>query len=43
MTAYNREELLIAAMARLLTGTRHIAVGVSSPIPASAALLTRHL
>ncbi|MEQ8247727.1 MAG: CoA-transferase [Alphaproteobacteria bacterium] len=43
MTAYNSHELLIAAMARMLTGTRHIAVGVSSPIPASAALLTRHL
>lgn len=43
MSAFKREELLIAAMARLLRGTRHIAVGVSSPIPASAALLTRRL
>lgn len=43
MTAIKKEELLIAAMARLLRGTRHIAVGVSSPIPASAALLTRRL
>ncbi len=43
MTAFKKEELLIAAMARLLRGTRHIAVGVSSPIPASAALLTRRL
>jgi len=42
MTSFNRPELLIATMARLLNGTRHIAVGVSSPIPASAALLTRH-
>ena len=43
MTAFKPEELLIAAMVRLLGGTRHIAVGVSSPIPASAALLTRRL
>lgn len=43
MTAFKKEELLIAVMARLLRGTRHIAVGVSSPIPASAALLTRRL
>ncbi|MEK9946067.1 MAG: CoA-transferase [Alphaproteobacteria bacterium] len=43
MTAIKKEELLITAMARLLEGTRHIAVGVSSPIPASAALLTRRL
>lgn len=43
MTAFKPEELLIAAMVRLLGGTRHIAVGISSPIPASAALLTRRL
>jgi glutaconate CoA-transferase subunit B len=43
VTAFKREELLIAAMVRLLRGTRHIAVGVSSPIPASAALVTRRL
>jgi len=35
------EELLIAAIARLLQGCRTIAVGVSSPIPGSAALLAR--
>lgn len=39
MTArYRSEELLIAVIARLLQGCRHIAVGVSSPIPGSAAL-----
>jgi glutaconate CoA-transferase subunit B len=37
------EELLIAVIARLLEGCRHIAVGVSSPIPGSAALLRRAL
>lgn len=38
---YRKEELLIAAVARLLEGLRHIAVGVSSPIPGSASLLVR--
>ncbi len=37
------EELLIATIAELLRGSRSIAVGVSSPIPGSAALLTRAL
>ena len=37
------EELLIAAIAGLLEGCGHIAVGVSSPIPGSAALLRRLL
>ncbi len=37
------EELLIAVIAGLLEGCRHIAVGVSSPIPGSAALLRRQL
>jgi glutaconate CoA-transferase, subunit B len=32
---------LIAALARLIEGARHIAVGASSPIPGSAALLVR--
>jgi glutaconate CoA-transferase subunit B len=42
MTApYRREELMIAAIARELVGCRHIAVGVLSPIPGSAALLER--
>lgn len=37
------EELLIAVLARLLEGCRTIAVGVSSPIPGSAALLAREM
>lgn len=36
-------ELLIAVIARLLAGCRHVAVGASSPIPGSAALLVREL
>lgn len=43
MSGYKTEELLIAVIARLLAGCRHIAVGVSSPIPGSAALLCRAL
>ena len=38
-----REELLIGVLARLLDGMGHIAVGASSPIHGSAALLTRAL
>ena len=34
-------ELLIATIARLLAGVRHVAVGASSPIPGAAALLAR--
>ncbi len=41
MSEYRREELLISAIAAELEGCRHIAVGVLSPIPGSAALLTR--
>lgn len=37
------EELLIDRIAGLLEGSRHVAAGVSSPIPGSAALLARHL
>ncbi len=40
---YRLEELLIDRIAGLLAGSRHVAVGVSSPIPGSAALLARHL
>ena len=36
-------ELLIAVIARLLEGCRHVAVGSASPIPGSAALLAREL
>src|SRR5258708_33891778 len=37
------EELLASVILRLLGGARHVAVGASSPIPATAALLARHL
>lgn len=40
---YSTEELLIAIIARLLEGCRHVACGVSSPIPGSGALLRREL
>ncbi|MCG8689776.1 MAG: hypothetical protein MI806_01065 [Minwuiales bacterium] len=40
-TDFGREELLIVTVARLLEGCGHIAVGASSPIPGSAALLVR--
>jgi glutaconate CoA-transferase subunit B len=36
-------ELLVAVIARLLAGVRHVAVGASSPIPGSGALLARSL
>ena len=36
-------ELLIAVIARLLEGCRHVVTGASSPIPGAAALLTREL
>ncbi|MCZ6895097.1 MAG: CoA synthetase [Gammaproteobacteria bacterium] len=39
---FRSEELLIATIAELLDGAGHIAVGVLSPIPGSAALLARH-
>lgn len=39
--APTRTELLITVIARLLRGCRHVAVGQSSPIPGSAALLAR--
>ncbi len=35
-----REEILISVIAGLLSGCRHIAVGVLSPIPGAAAILT---
>lgn len=43
MTDCKPEELLIATLARLLEGCRTIAVGVSSPIPGSAALLAKEM
>lgn len=36
-------EILIVSIARLLRGTRHVAVGASSPIPAAGAMLARAL
>lgn len=41
MNACSDTELLIATIARLLHGCRHVAVGASSPIPGSGALLAR--
>lgn len=43
MMDYRPEELLISVITRLLDGIDHVAVGVSSPIPGSAALLAEHL
>ena len=40
---YTPTELLIAVIARLLAGCRHVAVGAASPIPGSGALLAREL
>src|SRR5919106_5523931 len=39
--AISRAEIMIGAIARMLDGLGHFAVGASSPIPASAALLVR--
>ena len=38
---YTRHELLIATIADLLDGIRHVAVGASSPMPAAGAMLLR--
>lgn len=38
---YREEELLTDAIARLIAGAKHVAVGNASPIPATAALLAR--
>lgn len=43
MSDWKREELLVAVITRLLDGIDSVAVGVSSPIPGSAALLHRAL
>jgi len=40
---FSRAELLVAVIARLLEGCRHVTVGASSPIPGAAALLQREL
>lgn len=39
----HRAEIMIGAIAPMLAGLRHVAVGASSPIPGSAALLARAL
>jgi glutaconate CoA-transferase, subunit B len=39
--SYSNRELLIATIADLLDGIRHVAVGASSPIPAAGAMLLR--
>lgn len=41
MIGCGKPELLIAAIARLLRGCRHVAVGAASPIPGAGALLAR--
>lgn len=41
--AVSTPEIMIGAIARMLEDVRHIAVGASSPIPGSAALLARAL
>jgi glutaconate CoA-transferase subunit B len=43
MSDVRTEELMIAVIARMLSGLSHVAVGASSPIPGSAALLARQL
>lgn len=43
MTEVHPREILIATIARLLDGVRHVAVGASSPIPAAGAMLLRAL
>lgn len=43
MSGFSRTELLITVIARLLRGCHHVAVGASSPIPGSGALLARSL
>ncbi|HYB10691.1 MAG TPA: CoA-transferase [Alphaproteobacteria bacterium] len=41
MIEHTKTEVLIATLARLLAGCRHVCVGAASPIPGSAALLAR--
>lgn len=43
MSEVRTEELMIAVIARMLSGLSHVAVGASSPIPGSAALLARKI
>jgi glutaconate CoA-transferase subunit B len=41
MIPFTRTELLVTVIARLLQGCQHVAVGASSPVPATGALLAR--
>ena len=41
--SYSSAELLIAVVARLLDGCRHVVTGAASPIPGAAALLAREM
>ena len=43
MTPASEREIMIAAIAELLRGSRHVAVGASSPIPAAGAMLLQAL
>jgi glutaconate CoA-transferase subunit B len=43
MPTFSPRELLIATIAGLLRGCRHVAVGAASPVPAAGALLAREL
>jgi glutaconate CoA-transferase subunit B len=43
MSEFTQTEVLITTIARLLHGCRYVAVGASSPIPGSGALLARSL
>lgn len=43
MTAASKREIMIATIAELLRGVRHVAVGAASPIPAAGAMLRRAL
>jgi len=43
MSSIRIEEIMIASIARMLSGLSHVAVGAASPIPGSAALLAREL
>ncbi|MDA7948287.1 MAG: CoA synthetase [Hyphomicrobiaceae bacterium] len=43
MSGIRTEEIMIATIARMLSGLSHVAVGAASPVPGSAALLARRL
>ena len=43
MSGIRTEEVMIATIARMLSGLSHVAVGAASPVPGSAALLARQL